>query len=111
MNTMEYKGYHTLVEYSAGDDCLVGEVIGINDLIVFCGESVDEFEHAFHESVDSYLDMCERRGKAPNKTYSGQFNLRVTPELHRELAIAAEKRGDSLNAIVVEACTRFLTAS
>ena len=110
MNTMEYKGYHTRVEYNAEDDSLIGEVMGINDLIVFCGKSVDEFEQAFHESVDSYLEMCRERGKTPNKEFSGQFNLRVPPELHRELAIAAEKRGDSLNALVVEACTRFLTA-
>ena len=84
--------------------------MGINDLIVFCGKSVDEFEKAFHESVDSYLDMCQRHEKTPNKEFSGQFNLRVPPELHRELAITAERRGDSLNAVVVEACTRFLSA-
>jgi len=110
MNTMEYKNYHTRVDYSAEDDCLVGEVMGINDLIVFHGKSVDEFEKAFHECVDSYLDLCKRHDKTPDKEFSGQFNLRVPPELHRELAIAAEKRGDSLNAVVVEACTQFLTA-
>jgi len=108
---MEYKGYHAKPTYSADDECLVGKVLGIQDSISFHGDSVEDFATAFHEAVDDYLHLCEEHGKTPDKEYSGQFVLRVTPELHRGLAIEAERRGDSLNALVTDACSRYLSAS
>jgi predicted HicB family RNase H-like nuclease len=107
-DTMEYRGYHTRVDYDADEDSFVGEVLGIKDLIVFSGESIEEFRKAFHESVDSYLDMCERHGKKPDKEYSGQFVFRAAPEIHRQLAITAEKQGVSLNTLIIEACKRHI---
>ena len=101
---MEYKGYHTKPEYSAEDNCFVGKVLGIRDSISFHGFSVEEFGGAFHEAVDDYLALCEEHGKTPDKEYSGQFVLRVPPELHKELSIEAERRGDSLNAFVTNLC-------
>jgi antitoxin HicB len=35
--------------------------------------------------------------KTFSKKYSGKFVLRITPDLHRELAIEAEEQGVSLN--------------
>ena len=103
---MEYKGYHTKPAYSAEDECFIGKVLGINDSVSFHGFSVEEFNAAFHEAIDDYLELCAEHGKTPDKEYSGQFVLRVPPELHRELAIEAERRGDSLNAYVTELCLK-----
>jgi len=105
---MEYKGYHAKPVYSAEDECFIGKVLGIRDSVSFHGDSVKEFKIAFQEAVDDYLHLCEERGKMPDKEYSGQFILRVPPELHKELANEAERRGDSLNALVTEACSRYL---
>ena len=111
MNIMEYKGYHAHVEYSQEDKCLVGKVIGIEDLILIYGDSVSEFEKDFHEAIDDYLDMCERHGKVPSKRYSGNFKLRLTPELHCDLSIAASREGTSLNSYVADACLQKLHKS
>lgn len=108
---MEYKGYHAKPAYSAEDECFVGKVLGINDSISFHGFSVAEFESAFKEAVDDYLELCEEHGKTPDKEYSGQFVLRVPPELHKELAIEAERRGDSLNAFVADVCSKYIKAA
>ena len=106
--TMEYRGYHARLEYDQEDQCFLGEVIGINDLIVFSGSSVQELEAAFHDSVDGYLEMCERQGRTPDKEYSGQFVLRVGAALHRQLAQVASQRDTSLNSVAVEACEEYL---
>lgn len=97
---MEYKGYFTKVEYSAEDEVLFGTLLGINDSISFEGESISELKSAFYESVDDYLDMCSRYGKEPEKPYKGSFNVRISPELHKKIAINAIRMGISLNRYI-----------
>ena len=84
---MEYKGYHASIRYSDEDKLFVGEVIGINDSLGFHGSSVDELEQMFHQSIDNYLDMCAEFGKAPDKEYKGQFNVRIPSNLHRSVVL------------------------
>lgn len=104
MNSIiEYKGYHTKVEYSAEDNILFGKIEGIDDLITFECENVSEIESAFHEAVDDYLAFCEEVGKQPDKEYKGVFQVRVDPDLHKKAAVEAFKRGETLNAFVAEA--------
>ena len=110
MNTMEYKGFAARVEYSEEDGCIVGHVAGVRDVIGFHGESVAELRAAFEEAVDDYLATCEKIGQAPNKPYSGQFRLRLAPELHARAAMVAEARGKSLNTWVSEVIEKSVAA-
>ena len=89
-NIMQYKGYSAIVRHSADDECLVGHIAGINDIVGFHGDSVEEMRKAFEESVDFYLDSCARMGHEPNKPCSGRVALRLPPELHDRPAIQAE---------------------
>jgi predicted HicB family RNase H-like nuclease len=99
---MKYKGYTGVVEFDEEAGVLFGRVIGLRDLITFEGESVAEVTRAFHDSVDVYLELCAERGENPEKPYSGQFILRIDPNLHRAMSHAAEERGVSLNSLVEE---------
>lgn len=54
-NFLEYRGYLGTVEFSADDKCFFGKIQGINDLVLFEGESVSELERSFKEAVDDYL--------------------------------------------------------
>ena len=110
MNTMTYKGFAARVEYSEEDGCFVGHVAGIRDVVGFHGESVDELRSAFEEAVDDYVETCRKLGREPNHPYSGQFRLRLAPELHARAAMAAESRGKSLNAWVTEAIEKGVVA-
>ena len=102
-NTIKYKGYHAVIEYSSEDEMLIGSVIGIQDSLNFHGVSLGEITQAFHDSIDGYLEMCEEIGRSPDKTYKGSFNVRISPELHRKAAIAAECEGITLNQLVQNA--------
>jgi predicted HicB family RNase H-like nuclease len=73
------------------------------DVITFQGSSVAELEAAFHDSIDDYISWCEDEGVPPEKPYSGKFNLRLSPELHREVAVAAKRLNTSINAFVERA--------
>ncbi len=102
-NILEYKGYYTKIEYSAEDKVLFGKIEGIKDLVNFESESPEKIEAEFHSAVDDYLAFCADLGQDPDKPYKGMFNVRVSPELHRKAVIAADKRGETLNAFVVDA--------
>ncbi|MDY0275474.1 MAG: type II toxin-antitoxin system HicB family antitoxin [Desulfomicrobium sp.] len=102
-NSMTYKGYTTVIKFSAEDDCLIGHLIGINDIVGFHGDSVEEIRKAFEEAVDFYIESCAKAGRKPNKPYSGRVTLRLPPELHAKLAVQAKASGSSLNNWMVRA--------
>ena len=102
-NMLKYKDFYGSVEYSAADECFFGKIIGINDLVTFEGESVKELKQAFVEAVEDYFVLCKEAGKEPQKTYKGSFNIRISPELHKEAAAIASKKGVSLNSFVEKA--------
>ncbi len=110
-NLLKYKGYRARTYYSDEDACFVGEVIGINDVIGFDGESVEELHESFHEAVDAYLESCAARGKTPDKEYKGSFNIRIGSDLHAKAVRAAEDLGISLNQFVTDAISAKLNAS
>jgi len=103
MKDMTYKGYTAKIEYSPADGCLVGRLLGIKDIIAFEGDSVTEIHKAFEEAVDDYLALCAKLGQSPDKPFSGKIMLRVPPEAHAKLAVQAQARGTSINALVVDA--------
>ena len=100
---MNYRGYTATVEFDADDRVFHGRVNDISDVVTFEGSSVDELEAAFHNSVDQYVAFCEEQGRAPQRPYSGRFLVRVPAELHRRIAEAAARSGESMNAWVQHA--------
>lgn len=102
-NLMSYKKYNGTVEYSKEDKCLFGKVVGIKSLLSYEGCSVQELEQDFKNAIDEYLADCKERNLEPEQPYKGTFNVRISPELHRNIAIYAVEHGKSLNAVVEEA--------
>ena len=102
-NMFKYRDFYGSVEYSANDECFFGKIIGTADLVTFEGESVAKLKKAFKEAVEDYYFLCREAGKEPQKTYKGSFNVRLSPELHRQTAILAKKMNLSLNGFVEKA--------
>ena len=107
---MNYKGYRASIGYDKEDGIFVGEVFGLSDSLNFHGSSTDELEKAFHDSIDSYIKICEEIGKAPEKEFSGSFNVRISPSVHKEAAIYAAENGFSLNQVVSQAMETYLAS-
>ena len=97
MSVMTYKKYAARVEYDSEDRIFVGHIAGIRDIVGFHGNTVDQLEQAFQESVDDYLEACQKLDQEPNKPYSGKLMLRVPPEVHAAVATSAQISGKSIN--------------
>ncbi len=105
-NTMTYKGYAARIEYDDEDGLFAGRIAGIRDTVGFHADTVDGLRKAFREAVEDYLETCAEIGKEPQKAYSGQVMFRVSPEVHRKAAQAAELEGKSLNQWAEEVLSR-----
>jgi len=107
---LKYKGYSGVVEYDSDENILFGKIINANAVITFVGQSTDEIKIAFQESVDCYLDTCNKKGIEPKKPFSGNIRLRIEPKLHQEASIKAANVGKSLNGYIAEAIERTIEA-
>lgn len=107
---LSYKDYNGTMEYSKEDSCLYGKVIGIKSLLSYEGDSVYELEQGFKNVTDEYLADCRERNAEPEQPYEGTFHVRISPELHRNIAVYAMEHGKSLNAAVEEAIGNMIRA-
>ncbi len=106
MSTMHHEGYVATIELDEDAGLFHGEVINTRDVLTFQGQTLDELRTAFADTIADYVEWCRERGKEPERPYSGNFMLRVSPELHRRIATAAARSGKSINGYVSETLER-----
>ncbi len=110
MNLMSVDGYYARIEYNSDTDLFRGEILGLSGGADFYGANPDELRREFKHSLDVFLEVCKEQGIQPRRQFSGRFNLRIPPELHEQLAMAAEAQGKSLNALAQETLQKSVTA-
>src|SRR5574337_7593 len=110
MNVMTLDGYSAKIEYDAELDMFRGEILGLNGGADFYGKNTKELRAEFKKSLHVFLEVCKEKGIEPRRNYSGKFNLRIPPELHERLAIAAQAEGKSINTLAQEALQRRVAA-
>ena len=103
MNLMTYEEYQAKIEYDEDLDQFRGEILGLNGGADFYGKNPKELRTEFKKSLEVFLAVCREKGIEPRRNFSGKFNLRISPELHERLAIAAQAEGKSINSIAQEA--------
>lgn len=103
MSTMTFEGYHAKIEYDPELDSFRGEILGLNGGADFYGRNPKELRAEFKRSLRVFLTVCQEKGLEPRRHYSGKFNLRISPELHEQLAITAQAKGKSVNTLAQEA--------
>jgi predicted HicB family RNase H-like nuclease len=107
MTTMIHDGYVASVELDEDAGLFHGEVINTRDVLTFQGHTLDELKAAFADTIADYVEWCRERGKEPDRPYSGNFTVRMSPDLHRRVATAAARDGKSLNAFIADALARL----
>ena len=105
-DVMTYKGFIGSVHFSADDRLFFGKIEGINDLITFEGATVDELEEGFKYMVEEHIKDCKAKGIAIEKSYKGNLNIRLSPELHKKAVYNATLKGISLNQYINDAIKR-----
>ena len=87
---MNYKGYAVRIEYSEEDDCFVGHIDGINDVVGFHGNSVAELEAA--------AKKAQRLSNQENVTLKEKMRLKNEAEKAR--AAFEKARNDRYKAFI-----------
>ena len=103
MNVMTVDGFHATIEFDPDLDMFRGEILGLNGGADFYGKNPKELRAEFKRSLQVFLAVCAEKGIEPRRHFSGKFNLRIPPELHEKLAIAAQAQGKSINTLAQEA--------
>lgn len=110
-DVLKYKGFIGSVHYASEDRVFYGKIEGVNDLITFEGSNVDDLEEGFQYMVDEHLKDCHKNNIPVEKSYKGNLNIRLSPELHKKAAHNAAMRGISLNQYINDALKKDLASS
>ncbi len=101
---LSYKGYTGDIEINLSEKYLFGKVLGLDKgLISYEGKTLEELEQDFRNGIDDYLSYCEENNITPKKPFNGLFSIRINPELHRLMAVAAFQKGITVNRFIKEA--------
>jgi len=103
MTILKYKDYAGSADLDMDRGVLRGKILFIGDLVTYEAPTVQQLQQEFEAAVDDYVDTCKQIGKAPQKSFTGVFNVRIEPECHKALAMLAAADGRALNALVAEA--------
>ena len=105
---MQYKSFYGSAEISLEDGVLFGKIECINDLVTYEADNPAELKAAFEEAVDDYIQTCAEIGKEPEKPFSGTFNVRVGPDIHKKAYLKSLNEGLSLNDLVKKSIESYL---
>jgi predicted HicB family RNase H-like nuclease len=108
MDILKYKDYEGSAEVDMNRKMCRGKILFIDDLVTYESASPENLQKEFEAAVDDYLETCLFLGKKPLRPFRGQFNVRISPALHRAAAIRAASDAVSLNEIVVRALASLL---
>ncbi len=102
-NIMEIDGYHAVIQFDPDIDMFRGEFLDLNGGADFYAQDVSGLRREGAASLKVFLEMCVEDGVEPRRHYSGRFNVRLQPELHASVSVAAAAEGKSLNQWVADA--------
>jgi predicted HicB family RNase H-like nuclease len=108
---LSYKGYTGEVEIDFEAGTLHGRVLDLRDVITFEGSTPRKLAQAFRASIDDYLALCKERGEDPEKPFSGNFMVRISPDLHHRISLKATLAKLSLNQWATEAFENYVVQS
>ena len=100
---MTYKGYKADIKFDTDANTFYGEILNSAAIIHFRGNSVDELERSFREGIDDYLLVCSEEGISPERPFSGEFRVRISPDLHKRIFLQAKEDHLSINKFVIRA--------
>lgn len=108
MDILRYKGYEGTAELDMDRMVCRGKILFVSDVVSYEAASPADLRKEFEAAVDDYWDTCKALGRNPQKPLKGQFNVRVSPELHKAAVLRAATDKVSLNDVVVRALDAFV---
>jgi predicted HicB family RNase H-like nuclease len=110
MNILKYKDYEGTCEIDIENDVCHGKLLFIDDLVTYEAETPKQLKKEFEAAVDDYIETCADLGIELKKPLKGQFNVRISPELHKTAVQRSYLDNVSLNEVVKRALEVYLYA-
>lgn len=104
--------YTVNIAWSHEDNCFVARVPELKGCVTD-GETYEMAAKNVAEAIECYIEALEAQG-APipvpisEQKFSGKLNVRLGPDLHRDIAARAEAEGKSINDIILDAAQTSL---
>lgn len=108
MNILKYKEYEGTSELDMERLVCRGKILFIGDLVTYEAKNPKELQKEFEAAVDDYIETCALLGRNAQKPLKGQFNVRVTPSVHKDAVLKSYRDNASLNEIVNKALECYL---
>jgi predicted HicB family RNase H-like nuclease len=102
-NILIIDDHRAVIVYDPEIDMFRGEFMNLSGGADFYAKDTDGLRREGSKSLEVYLAMCKENAIEPYKSFSGKFNIRISPELHAAAVTAATAKGQSLNKFVSEA--------
>ena len=99
---MNYKDYYGSVHFESEDLIFHGKIEFIRALVTYEATDAKGLKKAFEDAVNDYLNTCEEQNIEAEKPFKGSLNVRLGPELHRSIAIAAAQNDWTINRFITE---------
>lgn len=99
---MQHLGYYGSVHFDDEEPIFYGKIEFIRAAVTYEATDAKGLKNAFKEAVEDYLETCRTQKIEPELPFKGSFNVRLGPELHRLVAIAAEQQRVSINKFIVD---------
>ncbi|HQZ83468.1 MAG TPA: type II toxin-antitoxin system HicB family antitoxin [Pyrinomonadaceae bacterium] len=99
-NVMKFGAYEAVISFDPDISMFRGEFVGLNGGADFYADSIAKLRKEGETSLRVFLDFAKEKNIEPKKRFSGQFVLRLTPDVHRKYALLAKSRNMSLNQVL-----------
>jgi len=97
-----YKGYVPEIWYEPDDHAFHAVAQGIRSVIHAEADTLELIQKEFELSVDTYLEVCAEDGIEPDKPKSGKLAVRLAPEIHEMVSVAATSDAKSVNQWITD---------
>ena len=102
-----YKGYYGSVHFDDEELLFYGKVEFIKALISYEATDAKGLKSVFVDAVEDYLELCKEQGIEAETPFKGSLNVRLGPDLHRRIAMAAARRKMSVNKFISDTLDQF----
>lgn len=110
MEILKYKDYEGTAELDMARGVCRGKLLFIDDVVTYETISPLNLQHEFELAVEDYLDTCTQLGREAQRPCRGQFNVRISPSLHKSAVLRAMAEDVSLNEIVSRAMDAYINS-
>ncbi len=97
---MKFGEYEAVISFDPEIELFRGEFIGLNGGADFYADTTKKLRKEGETSLRVYLEFAKEKGIPPKKKYSGQFVLRLRPQVHKKYSTLAKSKNLSLNQVV-----------